>query len=130
MIGLLLLSLKNREYWKKRIRVITLLLLAYGAVCFIFYFNFTQKQVYNRSDNSSWVSATERSNHHFPVPLTSERHPGPAENESLEDDENFVELTPISSFISIDRGEIRHLNTSLLPGSLNLLFSPPKIRHF
>lgn len=127
MIGLLL---AHTQCWKKIIRFITLLLWSYGASCVILSFNFTKKQVYNVSDSSALVRTTESSNLPFPIPMTSDQNPGSAENESSEDDENFVELSRISSFISINRSGIRHLNTSLLPGSINLLFSPPKIRHF
>lgn len=101
---------------------ILLLLLAFG-VCFeVSYFN---KKASN--EHYSSVMRYTPESHDFPlsIPLSTGEDSSGIEGDFWEDDENFIDLSIISVFLS---GSIyfHYQNNSQLRESLNLPFSPPE----
>ena len=122
----LAIGFKQTLYVNTKNLVIVFLLLAYGTSCFVSPFIFAKKAAFNVSGYSALTHTSENSGFPSSIPLTTEQESSDAEDDFSEDDENFIVLSSISFFMS-EVSSFHYLNSSQLPGSLSLPFSPPEI---
>ena len=123
----LLSSLELMQYIKAKKLVIMLLLVAYGASCFVSPFIFTPERGFIVAGATS-VHTPENSSLSFSIPISTEKESSESEDNFSQEDENFTGLPSILFFRCTDSILFHHLNNPILSGSFNPPFSPPEIQ--